>query len=146
MITDQLKVTLANHIDAAFAVQGYHWNIEGEDFNQYHDFFGDIYDDYFAQVDRLAEYVRIMSQSTEYVNATSDVTKANRTVKTQVIVGAKPIEMTNAIIVLNDTLIDDLNKLFKSASDENEQGLADYCASRLDAMKKLNWKMRAITK
>ena len=82
MITDQIKTTLANHIEASLVVQGYHWNVEGINFSEYHSLFGEIYSDYYAQVDTLAEYIRILSSSKEYVNASIDILKVNKTLKT----------------------------------------------------------------
>ena len=146
MIIDELKVALANHIEAALTVQGYHWNVTGVDFIQYHAFFGEVYAEYFDQVDRLAEYVRIISKAEEYVNASVDVVKANKTVKSKIITGSKPKEMVEATIVLNDALTADIASLFKLATEANEQGLADYCAGYLDSLAKLRWKLVAIAK
>lgn len=146
MITDTLKIALANHIESALTVQSYHWCIEGPDFNQYHSFFGEIYVDYFDQVDRLAEYIRIVSNATEYVNVSVDVIKVNKTVKSKIIVGDKPIDMCRQIIILNEELLNDYKTLFKEATDTNLEGLADYCAGRIDCLSKLKWKLIAITK
>ena len=146
MIIDQLKTLLADHIESALTVQGYHWNVTGPDFNQYHDFFGSIYDMYYGEVDKLAEYVRIVSEGDEYVTASVDVVKTNKTVRSIPVVGNKTAEMTKEIGVLNDILILELNKLFDTATKENEQGLADYCASQIDVYKKLKWKLKAIQK
>jgi len=143
---DELKVALANHIEAALTVQGYHWNVTGIDFNQYHSFFGEIYVEYFDQVDRLAEYIRIVSKAEEYVNASVDIVKINKTIKSKIIVGSKPKEMVAEILVLNNTLLENINSLFKLATEANEQGLADYCAGYIDVLKKLNWKLIAIVK
>jgi starvation-inducible DNA-binding protein len=131
IMIDELKVALANHIESALIVWGYHWNVEGIDFNQYHSFFGEIYSEYFDQVDTLAEYVRIISKAEEYVNASVDVVKANKTVKSNVIVGSKPKEMCAAILVLNSVLLEDLTILFKLATTAGEQGLANYCAGQM---------------
>jgi DNA-binding ferritin-like protein len=146
MITDTLKIALANHIEASFTVHGYHWNVEGILFSEYHDLFGDIYSDYYEQIDRLAEYIRIVSKATEYVNASVDVTKLNMTVKSIPVVGNKPKEMVLEIIILNDQLIDNFKTIFKSATLENIEGLANYCADRLDVLNKLNWKLLATAK
>jgi len=143
---DELKVALANHIEAALTVQGYHWNVEGVDFNQYHSFFGEIYVEYFDQVDRLAEYIRIVSNAEEYVNASVEIVNINKTIKSKIIVGSKPKEMVIEILVLNNVLLENINGLFKLATEADEQGLADYCAGYIDVLKKLNWKLVAITK
>ena len=145
-IIDELKVALANHIEAALTVQSYHWNVTGIDFSQYHSFFGEVYVEYFDQVDRLAEYVRIISKAEEYVNASVDVVKLNKTIKSKVVVGSKPKDMVSEIIILNDALTENISSLFKLATEANEQGLADYCAGYLDSLAKLRWKLVAITK
>lgn len=146
MITDTLKIALSNHIECSLIVQSYHWNIEGQDFNQYHNFFSKIYEDYYDQVDTLAEYIRIISDANEYINISVDVVKVNKTVKSDIIVGDKVVEMCEAIVILNNTLINNYQELFDEASKENIQGLADYCAARLDILNKLNWKLLSITK
>ena len=40
----------------------FHWNIEGRDLPAYHDFFGDVYDDLWAQTDTLAEFIRQLDE------------------------------------------------------------------------------------
>jgi starvation-inducible DNA-binding protein len=146
MITDTLKVALANHIESALIVQGYHWNFEGVDFEQFHSFFGEIYVEYFDQVDRIAEYIRIVSEAKEYVNASVDIVKTNKTVKSNLIVGSKPVEMVAEIIKLNSSLTDNFKDLFKQSTEQNLEGLANYCADRIDILNKLKWKLIAITK
>ena len=143
---DELKVALANHIESALTVWGYHWNVEGIDFNQYHSFFGEIYSEYFDQVDTLAEYVRIISKAEEYVNASVDVVKANKTVKSNVVTGSKPKEMVKEILVLNDVLLANVSTLFKLATTAGEQGLANYCADQMNAYEKLRWKLLTVAK
>lgn len=145
-IIDKLKETLANHIEASLGVQGFHWNIEGQDFNQFHDFFSDVYSGIYSEVDRLAEYVRIVSSGSEYVNSVVDITKTNKTLSISIIVGDKPVQMCKEIININNALLQNVSDLFDMASKENEQGLANYCADRIDYHKKLNWKLISITK
>lgn len=143
---DQLKTLLANHIEASLTVQGYHWNVEGINFNEYHDFFVTVYNLYYSQIDRLAEHVRIVSKGTEYVIATVDVVKANKTIKPAVIVGANTLQMITAIDSINEVLLVGFGELFKTASKNNEQGLADYTATQVDELNKLAWKLKAIKK
>ena len=146
MILDMLKVALANHIEASLTVQSYHWNVEGPDFDQYHSFFATVYSDYYDQIDTLAEYIRIISESTEYVNGSIDVVKSNKTISGKLIVGNKPVDMCLSIIDINDSLCKELNELIDLADKQKLHGFANYCAERIDAMAKLNWKIVAITK
>lgn len=146
MITDQIKTTLANHIEASLVVQGYHWNVEGINFSEYHSLFGEIYSDYYAQVDTLAEYIRILSSSKEYVNASIDILKVNKTLNTKPIVGDSISDYLNAIIDINDALYTDIIGIYDAAETAKEYGVSNYCADRLDAMNKLNWKLMSALK
>ena len=146
MITDSLKVILANHIEASLIAQGYHWNVEGKDFVQFHDFFSEVYSTYYSEIDRLAEYVRIVSAGTEYIVSTVDLVKVNKTIKADYIVGDEPVKMVKALTVVNDELIKNFKDLFKESTKADEQGVVNYCADRLDVLQKLNWKLRVLAK
>lgn len=146
MITDTLKITLANHIESSLIVLGFHWNIEGPDFDQYHSLFASIYDLYYSQIDSLGEYIRILSNGKDYANASVDIVNANKTVKSKLIVGSKPVEMCTAILALNKELLGNYQELFDLAIENNQQGFSDYCAAQLDTLNKLNWKLVSITK
>ena len=146
MITDSLKVLLANHIEASLVVQGFHWNIEGLNFQQFHDFFGEVYEVYYSQVDTLAEYIRIVSLAKEYVNASVDIVSSNKTITARVVVGPQPVDMTKEIIKINDAILFGFKQLFEEANNTQQDGLADYCAGRIDCLNKLKWKLIAITK
>lgn len=146
MIIDTLKTSIANHFESALTVHGYHINVEGIDFKQYHDFFQEIYADFYAQIDVLSEYVRTLTESAEYVNLSMDVLQKNKSIKGNLIVGNKAIEMCKAIIELNNKLIDDYAAIFDEATKEKQQGLADWAAGRLDKVSRTNWMVVAITK
>lgn len=146
MIIDTLKTSLANHMEAALTVHGYHFNVEGVNFSRFHEFFKEIYDDLYDQVDVLAEYVRTLTVTSEYVNPSMDILTKNKTIKGDLIVGDKAMEMCKAVIALNNTLMDDYSTIFDEATQEKQQGLADYAAGRINKITHLNWMLTAITK
>lgn len=138
-----LRVLLANHFVAYFKAQSYHWNVEGVHFTQYHDFFGELYQDFYAQVDPLAEYLRILG---DYAPASlmelyNYKTISEDTTKPDTLMG-----MIGSLGATNQELINNLNKLFDVATAAKEQGIADYAAARLDAHKKHAWMLRASLK
>ena len=53
-----LKVLLADTVAMKFTAHGFHWNVEGPDFAQYHEFFETIYVDVDSYIDPLAENIR----------------------------------------------------------------------------------------
>ena len=64
MLVDDLKVLLASQFSLYIKAANFHWNIEGTNFPQYHDFFGDFYVEVSEPIDRIAEYIRILDSYT----------------------------------------------------------------------------------
>jgi len=55
-LIEQLKVILGTNFALYLKAHGYHWNIEGSNFPQYHDFLSDFYTSIFEQTDPIAEH------------------------------------------------------------------------------------------
>lgn len=141
-LTDALKTSLADVITMSFVAQGYHWNVEGQDFSQYHALFAEIYDDVYSSIDPLAENIRKMD---EYAPFTLSKFIELRTVESKD-VKPEPKAMAKALLTVNEGVIDSIKKAFNAAVDADEQGIADFLAGREDMHKKWSWQLRASTK
>ena len=65
MLADSLKVLLATSYVFSIKAQNFHWNVEGSDFPQLHEFFGDLYSEvYDNTIDRSAEFIRVLDTYT----------------------------------------------------------------------------------
>jgi starvation-inducible DNA-binding protein len=61
MLADDLKTLLATSYAFVIKAQNFHWNVEGSDFAQYHNFFQGIYDEVYGNaIDQTAEYIRTL--------------------------------------------------------------------------------------
>lgn len=58
MLIEQMKVLLASTFSLYLKSHNYHWNVTGANFAQYHEFFGDLYEEIHASVDTTAEEIR----------------------------------------------------------------------------------------
>ena len=54
MLADLLKKLLASSNSFVIKAQNFHWNVEGPDFPQYHEFFGNIYEEVYNTIDAQA--------------------------------------------------------------------------------------------
>ena len=133
---------MADAITMYFVAHGYHWNVEGQDFSQYHDLFADIYEDVYSSIDPIAENLRKLD---EYAPFTLSKFTDLRTVES-VEVKPEPKAMAKALLKVNDGVIETINKAFKSAEKAEEQGIMDFLASRDDMHKKWRWQLTASTK
>ena len=53
-----VRLALGNTFFMYYKTHAYHWNIEGIEFSQYHDFFQGIYEDLYGAVDPTSENLR----------------------------------------------------------------------------------------
>lgn len=57
-LIERMKVLLASTFSLYLKAHNYHWNVTGSDFGQYHDFFGDLYEELHGSIDTTAEEIR----------------------------------------------------------------------------------------
>jgi len=137
-----MKKVLADTFALYLKAHNYHWNVEGQNFPQYHKFFGNLYEELHGAVDPIAEEIRALDayapgSFTRYMELTE--IEDDTTVPTD-------IEMARRLMVDNERVIASLNVAFKLADTMDKQGLADFIAGRLDVHNKHAWMLRSIIK
>ena len=120
----------------------YHWNVEGPNFPQYHDFLGTLYEEVFGATDAIAEQIRALDayapgSFTRFLELTDIECEMN--VPTS-------IEMIRKLSEDNEKVLATLNLTFKLANEFDKQGLADYLGGRIDIHNKHGWMLRSIIK
>jgi len=142
MLVDTLKTTLADTFVLYFKAHSYHWNIEGSDFAQYHDFIGNFYEDVYGSVDSIAELIRTM-------DAYAPTSIARLQAMTQIdeeenIPSAR--EMLVRLRQDNDKYLAQLVKAYNEAETASEFGVSNHIQDRIQAHEKHAWMLRSITK
>ena len=143
MLSDALKTLLATEYAFAIKSQFFHWNVEGPDFAQLHKFFGKIYEEVNDNaIDRAAEFIRTLD---DYTPGSFE-----RFAELSVIQGQTKVPrarlMLEELLSDNTQVIDLLNQCFAEAEQENQQGIANFIAERLDAHGKHGWMLRSFLK
>lgn len=138
-----LKIAVANAFAMYFKAHGFHWNVEGVHFSQYHDFFGELYEELYNAVDPTAEQLRKLEV---YAPSTLTEILMSKTINESVVVGNDVKGMLMALQVDNEEMLSTLNKVFTLATQENEQGVANFIADRIDTHKRHGWQVRASLK
>ena len=135
----QLRMLLADNIALKFKAHGYHWNVESDDFKQFHDFFGMIYEDYDGATDTYAEWLRMLKAYAPY-RLTDFFDMA--TVGEPTIVG-DPEPMLEDLYMSIEKHVADLIVASDLANASKEYGLANFFADRQTASQKFCWQIRA---
>ena len=137
-----MKKVLADTFALYLKAHNYHWNVEGSNFPQYHEFFGNLYEELHGAVDPIAEQIRSLD-----IYAPGSFTRfmelSEIEDETSVPAG---VEMARRLMTDNERVLATLNVAFKLADQFDKQGLADFIAGRIDTHSKHAWMLRSITK
>jgi len=137
-----LRVTLSDMVALKFKAHGYHWNVEGDDFPQYHEFFEDIYQDYDSSIDTFAEWLRKLGEYAPYklsrFMAYSDLPETDVT--------SDPVTMATDLLVANDAVTTKLLVGFDLATALKQNALANFFAERQDMHQRWHWMLGAVIK
>ena len=142
MLVDNLKRVQADTFAMYSKAHYYHWNVEGPDFVQYHDFLGKLYEELFDVVDVIAEEVRALDS---YAPGAHRMLMELTKVQDDNTVPAA-LEMMRRLEADNDIVMEGLLQAFMSAEAAGEVGLADFLTQRMDVHKKHRWMLRSIQK
>lgn len=143
MLADTLKTLLATSYGFAIKAQNFHWNVEGPDFPQYHKFFGDIYEEVFDNaIDQTAEYIRTLDSYTP-----GSFTRLHELCQIEDQLKIPRAELMFAELASdNEKLLAMWKESFKIAEAEDQQGICDFIASRIDAHGKHGWMLKSVLK
>lgn len=143
MLIEDLKSLLATQYAYVIKAQFFHWNVEGPDFAQMHEFFGEIYEEvYNNSIDQTAEFIRILD---DYTPGSFERFTELSQIPGQIKVPRARLMITE-LLADTQTVIDLLNQTFASAEQENQQGVMNFLADRIDAMGKHRWMLKSFLK
>ena len=142
MLADNLKTLLGSTFVIYTKTHGFHWNIEGSDFPQYHEFLKNMYEEIYESIDTIAEYIRTLGSYSPGSLA--------RMLELSII--EEQYKIPRAELMLAE-LLDDVDKMttlvtdmFDVATNERAQGIANYLAELQDLYTKKAWMLRATLK
>lgn len=139
----RIKILLANVTVMYYKAHQFHWNVEGEDFVQYHEFFGDLYSDIYGSVDPIAELLRKLD---EYAPVSLDELFKYKTIEEETTRAVLLSDMLASLTKANDEVLNSLNKVCELAIQNKQQGIANFVADRIDTHQKHAWFLKASAK
>jgi len=142
MLVENLKVLLGSTFVLYTKTHGFHWNIEGSNFPQYHKFLNKMYDEIYGTIDTIAEYIRTLGSYSPG--------SLGRMLELSII--EEQYKIPRAELMLEELLVDCekmiklVTELFDIATQEKAQGIANYLAELQDLYSKKAWMIRATLK
>ena len=134
-----LNVLLANTVHMYHETQGFHWNVKGPDFAQYHDLFSSIYGYFSDAIDPVAENILKLGYDSPFHMTDFLKLKTINDASPQ----DTPIDMAMELLGGLNSYIKNLSESFDIATDLGQQGIADFIAGQIDDGQKWAWQLRA---
>ena len=141
-LVQYLRECLANTFIMYFKAHQYHWNIEGPNFPQYHEFLGNLYEELHEAVDPIAEQIRTLDQYAP----TSIAAMLAMGAVVENLVNGQPREMFTTLNNDNNILLLTLTKAYEKAEELGQLGISNFLQDRLTAHEKHGWMLRATAK
>lgn len=131
------KRAFATHYHYLLKAQNFHWNVVGPDFVEFHELFGDIYEELEETTDPFAESLRAircwapagfteLQGLSELVDAVMPLTKD---------------EMVMQLYKDNGKIMKILLDTYKQSELDSEHGFSNFLAERLSQQRKHGWQL-----
>lgn len=138
-LIDAMKRYFATHFQYYTKAHGFHVNVVGSDFTQFHELFGEVYEDAQSAIDDIAEHIRAIEGLAPFslariaeLGRIEDASEA-----------PKAMKMTEELLADSQIVVDHLEECHDIATEYKQYGLINFLEGRLDTHAKLMWKLRS---
>ena len=139
-VAQKLAVVLSDVVTAKFLFHGYHWNVLGPDFSEYHAFFAGLYEDVDGSIDDIAENILKVGFPAPYL--LSDFVEMS-CINEERLDGTSPQFLLQSALRVVEHLGQCHLDAFHIAEQSDLQGLMNFLAERIDMYAKWTWQIKA---
>lgn len=141
-LIQQMKVYLADNVTFGMKAQQFHWNVEGDDFAQHHEFLGNLYSEVDGVIDQIGEFIRTLDAYAPL----GPRRIAELTTIEEADVAPRAMVMMRTLYNDNTKVLQSITEAYRLAERYNEMGLANFLQDRMAVHKKHQWMLRSILK
>ena len=138
-LIESMKRTFSVHFQYYVKAHGFHVNVVGPNFTQYHELFGKIYEHAQEEIDNIAEQIRaiegIAPFSMARIMELGDIKDSKERPKAE--------QMVKDLLADSQTLENHYMESYDMAEELNAAGLCNYLGGLIDAHKKYQWMLRS---
>lgn len=139
-IAQKLAALLSDVVSAKTTLHGYHWNVLGPNFGEYHAFFQTLYSDVDESVDPIAENILKLGYPAPYLlNDLIEMSHINE----ERLDGSEPLALLGSALRVMEHLYSCHLETMKLAEQHDLQGLMDFLAGRIDIYATWIWQIKA---
>lgn len=138
-LAEALKVLLGTVYSLSVKAQNYHWNVTGPNFVQYHEYFGDFYDEVGGSIDSIAELIRVVGS---FAPGSLTRFKELSRVEDELMI-PEPALMFARLARDNDVVIATLYEVRSIAEQLGQNGVVNFIEDRITIHEKHRWMLRS---
>jgi starvation-inducible DNA-binding protein len=140
-----MQQVLADMFAMYFKAHAFHWNVEGQNFDQYHKFLGELYEEIWEALDEAAEQIRTLDHYP--ISDLGEMAAQSQIRPHSTELNPFPAQaMFMQLAVDNQRVIDSLTVAAEQAEAINNRGLTNFVDDRIQVHQKHGWMLRAIAK
>jgi len=136
------RIAFASEFSFYIKAHSFHWNVEGEDFYEYHKLLEVIYNEVYESIDDFAEKIRTLGAyipvSLHNLSMLTKVEDEDRVISKD--------EMIRGLLLDNEKMLKILKMTYDAAESAGEHGFSNFLAERMDAHRKHGWFLRSSIK
>lgn len=141
-LIEQLKIAFANTFVFHIKAWGYHWNVEGPDFYEYHKMLELIYSEVQDAIDPIAEHIRQLDSYAPFaMDRIKQLSEVPEDLKIPTAAG-----MAQELLAANHIVLDSLQRVYDLAETNKQNALSNFMAERMMAHNKHAWFLRSSIK
>ena len=138
-LINAMKIYFATNFSYYMKSHGYHVNVVGPDFYQYHKLLQKVYEDAQENIDKIAEEIRTLQSvvpfSMDRILKLSKVSDASDT--------PKALEMIKELLADTEVVCESIRDAHALANEQEAYGLVNYLEARLDDHYRFQWMLRS---
>lgn len=138
-LIDAMKRYFATHFQYYTKAHGFHINVVGPDFTEFHQLFAEVYEDAQGAIDEIGEHIRAIEglapMSLERIQELGRIKDATES--------PKALKMTEELLADTQIVCDHLEECHDIATEYKKYGLINFLEGRLDTHAKIMWKLRS---
>lgn len=139
-LINKLNKLLASTYGISHKASFYHWNVVDPMFPVYHEFFGELYEEIYGSIDKLAEHIRqidgVPLNSPSMLKQNSYLSEANDVIESRLMIR----DLLEDAIAIKEDLV----KIYNLAERFSEFGLSNFLQDRIEAFSKHIWMLKSM--
>ena len=143
-LIQELKVLKSMVVKMYAQTHGYHWNVEGAGFPQYHRFFLKIYEDVYEYIDPIAENIRKLGAKAPFGLKSWMETSPEFEINDSEDLNAR--QMIQELVNSNTVVMAQLKKVYDISNELDYQGICNFIAGRQEQHRFWQWQLTSTLK